>query len=59
MSCRNMAADGVAQRGEIGRLVETEGPFQRRNCKADIISGDRNLRNRDLQTFNPLFPQGA
>jgi hypothetical protein len=26
--------------------------------KANIISGDRNPNNPDLQTFNPLFPRG-
>jgi len=31
----------------------------RLGLKADIISGDRNPRNQDLQTFNPLFPKGA
>jgi hypothetical protein len=27
--------------------------------KADVTSGDDNPNNRDLQTFNPLFPKGA
>lgn len=27
--------------------------------KADIASGDQSPNNRDLQTFNPLFPKGA
>lgn len=27
--------------------------------KADITSGDKNPKNPDLQTFNPLFPKGA
>jgi hypothetical protein len=27
--------------------------------KADVTSGDRDPRNPDLQTFNPLFPKGA
>ncbi len=31
----------------------------RLGLKADIISGDRNPRTQDLQTFNPLFPKGA
>jgi hypothetical protein len=31
----------------------------RLGLKADIISGDRNPRDRDLHTFNPLFPKGA
>jgi hypothetical protein len=26
--------------------------------RANIISGDRNPNNQDLQTFNPLFPKG-
>jgi hypothetical protein len=29
------------------------------NLKTEIISGDRNPENPDLQTFNPLFPKGA
>jgi hypothetical protein len=29
------------------------------NLKTEIISGDRNPENLDLQTFNPLFPKGA
>ena len=31
----------------------------RLGLKADIISGDRNPRDWDLHTFNPLFPKGA
>jgi hypothetical protein len=31
----------------------------RLSLKADIISGDRDPANPDLQTFNPLFPRGA
>jgi hypothetical protein len=27
--------------------------------KANVTSGDDNPNNRDLQTFNPLFPRGA
>lgn len=27
--------------------------------KADITSGERNPNDRDLETFNPLFPRGA
>jgi hypothetical protein len=35
-------------------------PFQPRlGLKADITSGDRDPKNPDLQTFNPLFPKGA
>jgi hypothetical protein len=31
----------------------------RLGLKADVTSGDRNPNDRDLQTFNPLFPKGA
>lgn len=31
----------------------------RLSLKADIASGDRDPRDADLQTFNPLFPRGA
>jgi hypothetical protein len=31
----------------------------RLGLKADVTSGDDDLRNADLQTFNPLFPRGA
>jgi hypothetical protein len=36
-----------------------EMPFSPRlGLRANIISGDRNPANPDLQTFNPLFPKG-
>jgi hypothetical protein len=31
----------------------------RLGLKADVTSGDRNASDKDLQTFNPLFPRGA
>jgi hypothetical protein len=31
----------------------------RLNLKADITSGDRNPKDPNLETFNPLFPRGA
>jgi hypothetical protein len=31
----------------------------RLGLKADVTSGDRNSNDRDLQTFNPLFPKGT
>jgi hypothetical protein len=31
----------------------------RLGLKADVTSGDRNPNDKDLQTFNPLFPKGA
>ena len=31
----------------------------RLGLKANVTSGDDNPNNRDLQTFNPLFPRGA
>jgi hypothetical protein len=31
----------------------------RLGLKADITSGDRDPSDRDIQTFNPLFPKGA
>jgi hypothetical protein len=31
----------------------------RLGLKADVTSGDRDPNDRDLQTFNPLFPKGA
>jgi hypothetical protein len=31
----------------------------RLGLKADVTSGDRNPNDRDLETFNPLFPKGA
>jgi hypothetical protein len=35
-------------------------PFRPRfGLKADITSGDRDPKNPNLQTFNPLFPKGA
>jgi hypothetical protein len=35
-------------------------PWQPRlGFKADITSGDRDPNDRDLETFNPLFPRGA
>ena len=35
-------------------------PFRPRiGLKADIASGDRDPKDRDLQTFNALFPKGA
>ncbi len=35
-------------------------PFHPRlGLKADIISGDKDPNNPNLQTFNPLFPKGA
>jgi hypothetical protein len=31
----------------------------RLGLRADVTSGDRNPNDKDLQTFNPLFPKGA
>lgn len=39
----------------IGQLARTP----RLGLKADIISGDRDPKRTDLQTFNPLFPRGS
>jgi hypothetical protein len=37
-----------------------EAPWSPRlGLKADVTTGDRNANDRDLQTFNPLFPKGA
>jgi hypothetical protein len=44
---------------DIGYTLHTMAWKPRLGLKADIISGDRNPQDRDLQTFNPLFPRGA
>ena len=41
-------------------LTFGQAPWRPRiGFKADVTSGDRNPNDRDLQTFNPLFPRGA
>ena len=44
---------------EVGFTFENVPLKPRLGLKANITSGDENLNNADLQTFNPLFPRGA
>jgi hypothetical protein len=44
---------------DTGYTFESLAWKPRVGLKADITSGDRNPNDRDLQTFNPLFPRGA
>lgn len=44
---------------DTGYTMESLPLRPRVGLKADIASGDKNPENRDLQSFNPLFPKGA
>jgi hypothetical protein len=44
---------------DTGYTFESTTWKPRIGLKADITSGDRNPNDRDLETFNPLFPRGA
>ncbi|WP_051321075.1 alginate export family protein [Rhizobium mesoamericanum] len=43
---------------DMGYTFEDATFSPRLGLRADIISGDRNPNDDDLQTFNPLFPKG-
>lgn len=45
--------------GEFGYLFETLPLRPLLQLRTEYISGDEDTENRDLQTFNPLFPRGA
>ena len=45
--------------GEFGYVFKTLPLRPFLQLRTEYISGDRNLDNLDLQTFNPLFPKGA
>jgi len=44
---------------DTGYTFESTPWKPRIGLKADITSGDRSPTDRDLETFNPLFPRGA
>jgi hypothetical protein len=44
---------------DTGYTFESTAWKPRIGLKADITSGDRSPNDRDLETFNPLFPRGA
>lgn len=44
---------------DTGYTLDAAPCRPRIGLKADIASGDRDPADRDLQTFNPLFPKGA
>jgi hypothetical protein len=44
---------------DTGYTIEDVPLNPRFGLKADIISGDKNPANPNLETFNPLFPKGA
>src|ERR1043165_6052114 len=44
---------------DTGYTFESTPWKPRLGLKADSTSGDRNPNDRDLETFNPLFPRGA
>jgi hypothetical protein len=45
--------------GEFGYLFKTLPLRPLLQLRTEYISGDQNLGNPNLQTFNPLFPKGA
>jgi Alginate export len=44
---------------DIGYTFSKATLSPRFGIKADLTSGDRDPKNKDLQTFNPLFPKGG
>jgi hypothetical protein len=44
---------------DTGYTLETLPLVPRLGLRADVASGDDSPANKDLQTFNPLFPKGA
>ncbi|WP_210521398.1 alginate export family protein [Hymenobacter terricola] len=44
---------------EIGYAFRAAPLHPELTLRTDYISGDKNLENNDLQTFNPMFPKGA
>jgi hypothetical protein len=44
---------------DVGYTLENASVRPRLGLKAEMISGDRNPLDADLQTFNPLFPNGG
>lgn len=53
----NISAWTIAS--DTGYTFESTPWKPRIGFKADITSGDRSPNDRDLETFNPLFPRGA